>query len=68
MEIELINNISTVAFLVVVGFMALVSLMAIYIFNRYGQNKSLTLTVSLVFAGLFLMGTVSAFVALQKLF
>lgn len=68
MNAELTNNIILIAFVVVVGFLALISLMAAYVFIRYGRNKTFTTIIALAFASVFLLGTLTAFISLQKLF
>lgn len=67
MDADLINPIATIAFVVIIGFFALVSVLAIYIFIRYGQKKNLTVVISLMFVAVFLLGTISAFASLQNL-
>lgn len=68
MDIALIQNITTIAFLVVIGFMGIVSILAAYIFIRYGRTKKITLAMSIVFGVLFFLGAVSAFATLQNIF
>lgn len=65
---DLTSQISTIVFFVVIGFFALISLLSIFILIRYGRKPTFTVTVSLVFAALFFLGTVTALVTLQKLF
>lgn len=68
MDTELINLISTLAFFVVIGALTLISLMAIYVFIRYGQKKSFTTIISMAFAAVFFLGTIAAFVSLRSIF
>jgi hypothetical protein len=68
MDAELTNNIILIIFVVVVGFLALISLMAVYVFIRYGQNKALTTITTLAFGTVFSIGVLTAFITLQKLF
>lgn len=68
MNTEIINYISSVAFFAVIGLFAIVSLLAIYVFIRYGRTKSITVLISLVFAGVFILGTLAAFLTLQQIF
>jgi hypothetical protein len=68
MDPELIKTISTIIFFVVIVILGLTSLMSVYVLNRYGQKKSITLIVSLAFGAVFFLGTLSAFLSLQKLF
>ena len=65
---ELTNQISTVVFFVVIGFLALISILAAFIFIRYGRKPAFTVAVSLGFGALFFIGTITALVSLQKLF
>jgi hypothetical protein len=62
------QSIITIVFFVLIAGLALISLMTAYVFIRYGQNKGITLIVSLVFGAVFLLGTITAFVTLQQLF
>lgn len=64
----LLGPVSTITFLVVIGLLALVYLLTAYVFIRYGQKKTFTLVVSMVFAGLLFLGALNAFFHLQKLF
>lgn len=68
MDSELINNISTIVFLVVIGFFALISLLTAFVLIRYGRRPTFTIMVSLVFGGVFFLGALTAFIALQQLF
>ncbi len=68
MDESLLKPIATVLFFIVILFFAVISLMAIYVFIRYGRNRSLTLMTSLIFAGIFLLGTLTAFVSLMRIF
>lgn len=65
---ELTNQISTIVFFVIIGFLALVSLLATFVFVRYGRKPTFTVAVSLVFGAIFFLGTITALVTLQKLF
>ena len=68
MDITLIQTISTIAFFVVIVFMAGVSVLAIYILNRYGRTKSITVAMSLVFGALFFLGSIAVFATFQNIF
>ena len=68
MDESLLKPIVTVLFLVIIIFFAVISLMAIYVFIRYGRTRSLTLMTSLIFAGVFLLGALTAFISLQRIF
>lgn len=68
MDPDLINQISTIVFFVVIGFFALISLLSAFVFIRYGRKPSFTIAVSLIFGAIFFLGTITAFVTLQKLF
>lgn len=67
MNTDLLNPIATIIFVIIIGFFVLVSILAIYIFIRYGQKKTLTVVISLMFVVVFLLGTLSAFASLQNL-
>jgi uncharacterized membrane protein YqjE len=62
-----IQTIINITFAVVIGLMALVSLMTMYVFIRYGRSRSFALLTSLVFAGIFILGAVGAFFTLQQI-
>ncbi len=65
---DLTSQLSTIVFFVIVGFFALISLLAMFIFIRYGRKPTFTIAVSLVFGAIFFLGTITALVTLQKLF
>ena len=65
---DLTNQISLIVFFVIVGFFALISILAVFIFIRYGRKPSFTVAASLVFGALFFLGTITAFVTLQNIF
>lgn len=68
MDSNFINSIVNVLFFLVIGFFAVISLLAIYIFVRYGRRRSFTVLTSFIFAGLFVLGAIQAFVTIQRLF
>ena len=68
MDSELINNISSIVFLVVIGFFTLLYLLTAFVLIRYGRKPTFTIIVSLVFGGVFFLGALTAFIALQQLF
>lgn len=68
MDLQLIKTISTAAFAVLILLMTIVSLMAMYVFIRYGRTRSLAILTSIVFAGVFALGTLAAFITLQQIF
>lgn len=68
MDQDLIKSVSTIAFFVIIAVLGLISLMTVYVFIRYGQKRSITLIVSLAFGAIFFLGTLTAYVSLQKLF
>jgi hypothetical protein len=68
MDLETVKLIVTILFLAVAGFFAVMSLLTIYILIRYGRTKSLAILISLVFTGIFLLGTLQAYLGLQQLF
>lgn len=65
---DLTNQVSTIVFFVIIGFFALISLLAAFVFIRYGRKPTFTTAVSLAFGTLFILGTITALVTLQKLF
>ncbi len=68
MDITTIKNISTIVFLVVIGLFAVVSLMAMYVFIRYGRTPGITILTSIIFGGVFLLGTMTAYLSLRNIF
>ena len=68
MDESLIKPIATIVFLIIIAFFAVISLMAIYVFIRYGRTRSFTTLTSLIFAGVFILGTLAAFISLQRIF
>lgn len=68
MNTELIGLIANLIFLVVIVFLAIVSVLAIYILVRYGRSRSIAVTGSLVFAALFIVQSLIAFATLQNAF
>lgn len=68
MDPQSISTISTIAFFVAISFFLIISLLTAYVFIRYGQNRNLAVFISLAFAGVFLLGTLSAYLSLTKLF
>lgn len=68
MDTDLIKTVSTLTFFIVIGFFAVISVLAAFVFIRYGRTKSITILISLGFAGLFCLGVLSAFLNLQNIF
>jgi hypothetical protein len=68
MDIDLIKTVSTITFFVVIGFFAIISMLAAFVFIRYGRTKSITVLMSLGFGGLFILGVLSAYLTLQNIF
>lgn len=68
MDTEILNYIVLIVFFVITGFFAIVSLLATYIFIRYGRRRSFTILTSLIFAGLFVLSTISSLVFIQQIF
>lgn len=67
MDPELIKNILNIAFAVVILLMALIALMTMYVFIRYGRSRSFAFLTCIVFAGVFILGVIAAFVTLQQI-
>ena len=65
---DLANQISLIVFFVIIGFFALMSLLAAFVFIRYGRNPNFTIVITLVFSALFILGTITAFVTLLQIF
>ncbi len=63
----MLSTIFHIAFFIVIGVFSIVSLLAVYIYIRYGRTLSITLASSAAFAILMLIGFASAFVSLQNL-
>lgn len=68
MDSQIINYASTAVLFLVLGVFAIVSLMAAYVFIRYGRTRSITILISLILASLFGAGTLTAFLTLQRIF
>lgn len=68
MDTTIIKYITIGVFFVLIGFFAVLSILAAFVFIRYGRTKSITIIISLVFAGLFILGTLTAFLTLQNIF
>lgn len=68
MDTQILNYIVSIAFFVVIGFFAIISLLTVYVFIRYGRRKSFTVLTSLIFAALFLAAASTAFITIQKIF
>lgn len=67
MPTSIIKMIISVLFLAVIGFLILVSLLGIYILNKYGRTKSLTATVSMAFAGVFILLALSSLITITQI-
>lgn len=68
MDIQILNYVALIIFFVVLGFFAIISLMAMYVFIRYGRTRSITVATSLAFSALFLISAVTAFFTIQNIF
>lgn len=68
MDISLIKTVTQILFFVVIGFLAILSVMGAFVFIKYGRTKSIAIITSLVFAGLFFIGVLTAFITLQNIF
>lgn len=68
MDTETLKIIANVTFVVIIILMAIVSLMTMYVFIRYGRSRSFAMLTSIVFAGVFVLGVLAAFVTMQNIF
>lgn len=64
---DILKVIISILLYVVIGMFSIISILGIYILTKYGRTPSLTVIVSLVFAGLFFLMTISSFVILNQL-
>lgn len=62
-----INIAIQIAFIVLIVFFAIISLLAMYVFIRYGRTRSITILISLIFSALFLLTSVSAYIILTNI-
>ncbi len=67
MEIENLQSIVNIVFLIIIGLFILVSLLAAYIFIKYGRSSTLTVVTSLLYGALFFLQSIAAFAVLQKI-
>lgn len=68
MSLDTIQNITNIAFFIIIGVFVLMALLSIYIFIKYGRSSSLTILTSMIFGALFILQTIAAFATLKKLF
>lgn len=68
MNLETLNLIIKIAFFIIIGFLGIIALLTAYVFIRYGRTPGITILSSLVFAGVFFLGILSAYLTLQQLF
>ncbi len=68
MDTNTFKSIAQLVFLVVITFFVIVSILAAYVFIRYGRTPGITVLTTLVFVGLFFLGTLSAYLRLLNLF
>lgn len=68
MNQDLIVNALNISFFVIIIIFGIIALLSVYILNKYGRTKSITLFSSLVFLGLFILLSLSAFTTLQVVF
>ena len=68
MDTDAIKLIANLVFAVVIILMAAISLLAMYVLIRYGRTRSITVLASMVFAGVFILGALGAYVTLQNIF
>lgn len=68
MDLSIIKLVTEIVFFLIIAIFAVLSIMAVYVFVRYGRNKNITIITSLVFGGLFFLGFLTAYVTLQNIF
>jgi hypothetical protein len=68
MDPNIIKTASVGIFLVIIGLLVIISLLSAYVFIRYGRNTSFTILTSLVFGGVFVLGTITALITLLTIF
>ncbi|HEX3095909.1 MAG TPA: hypothetical protein VHQ20_02200 [Patescibacteria group bacterium] len=68
MNLDSIKLTVQIIFAVAVILMAIVSLLTAYVFIRYGRSTSITILTSIVFGGVFFLGTLTAYLSLLKIF
>jgi hypothetical protein len=64
---DILNLIIKISLYLIIGLFALVSILGIFIVTKYGRTPSLTVVVSLAFAALFFLMTISSFVIVNQL-
>ena len=62
---DILSLIINLLFYLTIGAFVLVSLLAIYILIKYGRTPAITMFVSLVYSGVFLLSFIAAFIILQ---
>ncbi len=68
LDLATLKTIVTIVFLVLIGSFAIVSLLAAAMFIRYGRTPGFTVLTSIIFGGVFFLGTLTAYLALQTIF
>ena len=68
MNQDIIINILNIGFFIIIIIFGIIALLSIFILNKYGRSKSITLFSSIVFVGLFILLSLSAFTTLQVVF
>lgn len=68
MNQDLISNILNIGFIIIIIIFGIIALLSVYILNKYGRTKSITFFSSIVFVGLFILLSLSAFTTLQVIF
>lgn len=63
----MLSSILNLVFLVVIGVFTIVSLLAVYVYIRYGRTLTITLASSAVFLVLYLIAVIAAYTTLQNL-
>ena len=63
----MLSTILNIAFLILIGVFTIVSLLAVYVYIRYGRTRTITLVSGAVFIVLYLIGVLAAYAALTNL-
>ena len=64
---DILKLIILVLLCLVIGVFAIISILGIFIVTKYGRTPTITVIVSLAFAGLFVLMTISSFITLTQL-
>jgi len=59
--------IANIIFFLMIGTISLMAILGVYVYVRYGQNRTFTIISSLVFITVFMLGIISSYSALYDL-